>query len=93
MRHNKHRITAHTGDIVDVTAVSDDEVVVQLTTKTGFVRIKRDVDGSGAYLVKLFNTPKVSVASYVTAANAALELLHRRVPTIESGDVRIEDTV
>ena len=83
MRRNKHRVALPDGGDVDITVINDDEVVVQLATKTGFVRIKR-LDGH--YVIRIFNTLKATVASPLTAAGVTLALLNRTDVVVEPGD-------
>ena len=84
MRRNKHRVVLPDGTDVDVSVVNDDEVIVQLATKTGFVRVKR-IDGK--YAVRIFNTLRATVNSPVTAAGVSLALLNRTEIVVGDGDI------
>lgn len=86
MRHNKHRLELHDGNVVDLTNVSDDEVVVQLPGKTGFARISRDKDSTR--LVKFFNTPRARVTSSAAALQVAVALIMRQ--PLDVGDDGVE---
>ena len=88
MRHDKHRLELGDGRVVDLTNVSDDEVVVQLPDKTGFARIKRDKDNTR--LVKFFNTPRARVTSSAAAIQVAVALILRQPLDVGPDGVEFE---